>query len=211
MRRLARLAWLMPLAALAGEPAAAPMPAALGVQIEKPAGDGVRFSRGSGVYLGAGRVLTAAHVVAVDPASKAVMVILDGWKVEAGVAAIGLPAADLALVQIPLAALSRQRQAQAGAPMCDGDPAPDQPMVVAAEGMVTPARTVGTAITSEGKSGEGTNLLSTGFHQGSSGGGVFDPVRGCLWGILQMEMSGKTLDLTAFAPARKIKAFLGQP
>ena len=207
MRRL--LALLLPLAAAGGEPANAPMPAALGVQIEKPAGDGVHFSIGSGVHLGNGTILTAAHVVTPDPANKAVTVILDGWKVEATIKIIGKN--DLALIQIPPQALSQQRLAQSQVRICADDAGPNQRVVVASEGKVTPAATISTAITSEGKSGEGTNLLSSGFHHGDSGGGVFDPVRGCLWGIIQMEMTGNNLDLTAFAPAHKITTFLTKP
>jgi hypothetical protein len=205
------LVQLIPVLALAGEPAAAPMPAALGVQVEKPAGDGAHFSIGSGVYLGDGKVLTAAHVVAVDPANKTATVILDGWRVEASIAAIDRDKRDLALLRIPPATLSLLRQTQRPAPLCLGDPPAGRQMLVAAQGMVTPAATVATAITSDGKSGQGTNLLSTGFHQGNSGGGVFDPEQGCLWGIILREMSGSTLDLTAFAPAREIAAFLARP
>jgi hypothetical protein len=209
LRRLAAL--MLPLAAAGGEPAAAPMPAALGVQIEKPAGDGVHFSIGSGVHLGNGTILTAAHVVAPDPANKSVTVILDGWKIEASVKLVAKNNLDLALVQIPPQSLSLQRRAQGAVQVCDDDPGPSQSVVVASEGKVTPASTIATAITSDGKTGSGTNLLSTGFHQGNSGGGVFDPVRGCLWGVILLEMSGNGLDLTAFAPARKIAAFLTQP
>ena len=197
MRRL--LAWVLPFAALGGEPATAPMPAALGVQIEKPAGDGVHFSIGSGVYLGNGVVLTAAHVVTVNPANRSVSVILDGWKVDAAIKSVARNDLDLALLQIPAESLSLLRQTQKPLSVCDNDPIPNQNVAVAAEGKVTLAVAAG------------SDVLAAGFHQGSSGGGVIDPVRGCLWGIVRLEMSNGSLDLTAFVPARQITGFLAQP
>jgi hypothetical protein len=97
---------------------------------------------------------------------------------------------------------------------CAANPGPSQPVAVAAMGTVSDAVTIPSPITSDLQTGTWTNLLSTGYHQGSSGGGVFDPKQGCLWGILAFEPSGPSkpdgrfLDLTAFVPATKIAPFL---
>src|SRR5579859_8017831 len=83
----------------AAEPADAPLAAALGVQIENPAGDNMHFSQGSGVFLGGGLVLTAAHVVKLNPGDQTAKVIMDGWRTTARIAAIA-PGLDAALLKI---------------------------------------------------------------------------------------------------------------
>ncbi len=190
-------------------------PADVGVRLEKPAGDGVHFSQGSGVYLGGGLVLTAAHVLKVDPAHSKVTVLLDGRRVDGVLVSDGeAEKVDLALVKLPDEALSPARLAQPAVPVCAENPGPSQPVVVASMGTVSNAATIATAITSDLQTGGWTNLLSTGYHQGNSGGGVFQPERRCLWGIINLELSGpsitdgRPLDLTAFVPASKIAPFL---
>jgi hypothetical protein len=187
----------------------------LGVRVEKPAGDGKHFSQGSGVFLGDGLVLTAAHVVKVDPGNRKVTVLLDGWRRDGTLVADGQTEnIDLALIKIPSEELDEKRRTQAPVAICAGNPGPSQPVVVASLGTLSNAVTVSTPITSDLQMGSWTNLLSTGYHQGNSGGGVFDPRHGCLWGILNMELSGPSktdgrfLDLTAFVPASKITQYL---
>ena len=213
---------LLLLALLAAAPPAAadPGPAETGVRVEKPAGDGVHFSQGSGVYLGAGLVLTAAHVVKVDPGSPRVTVLLDGRRLDATLVRDGQPdGVDLALLRLPAASLGSARQAQPAVTLCPDNPEPSRPVQVAALGTVRNAFTIPTPLDSEGPrdTGAWTNILATGFKPGSSGGGVFDPRRSCLWGILAVEMSGpskttgRQLDLTAFVPASRIEPFLAAP
>ena len=203
--------WLATSAPALAEPA--PSPADVGVRLEKPVGDGQHFSQGSGILLGDGLVLTAAHVVAVNPASAKAVVVIDGWRVDGTVVKDGQrDNLDLALIRIDPSSVSARRRAQPLLPICVGNPGPNQPVVVAAMGTVTQAATIGTAITSDGQSGNWTNILSTGYHHGNSGGGVFSPGQGCLWGILNIEMSGpingRMVDLTAFVPASKIAPFV---
>jgi len=197
--------------------AAAPGPAETGVRVEKPAGDGQHFSQGSGIYLGGGLVLTAAHVVQVDPASNRVTVLLDGRRIDATQVFDGqADGVDLALLLIPAASLPPARQNQAAVEICSDNPEPSRPAQVAALGAVSNAFTIPTPLNSDGPTdtGQWTNILATGFKPGSSGGGVFDPRHGCLWGILSVEMSGpakstgRRLDLTAFVPASRIAPFL---
>ena len=207
------LLWMAPAAMALADPA--PTPAEVGVRLEKRAGDGQHFSQGSGVFLGDGLVLTAAHVVDVNPDDPKITVVVDGWRIDGAVVQDGQAETeklDLALVKIDQSVLSERRRAQPAVPVCAANPGPSQPVVVASLGTVTQAATISTPITSDGQTGDWTNLLSTGYHHGNSGGGVFSPGRGCLWGIINLELSGpvegRFVDLTAFIPATKIAPFL---
>ena len=160
-------------------------------------------------------MLTVAHVVNVDPDNPRVTVILDGWRIDGTLVSEGQrEKLDLALIKIPPQALSPKRRVQTMVPICSGNPGTSQPVVVASMGVVTAATTISTPITSDGQTGTWTNLLNTGYHHGNSGGGVFSPRDGCLWGIINIELSGPSLedghfiDLTAFVPAAKITPFL---
>lgn len=214
IKRIAALV-LWPLAVFGqAEPLTAAMPAARGVQIEKPAGDHLHFSEGSGVFLGGGLVLTAAHVVTVNAGDPAVSVILDGWKIDSKVASIGINGLDLALLRVDPSTLSIQRQNQPAQAICPSDAAPNQPVAVASEGKVTLSKTVNAPIRSDNFNGDWTDVLDGGYHHGASGGGVFDAQRGCLLGVLTLEASrpagsyGPALDFTRFVPASKIAPFL---
>jgi hypothetical protein len=219
MRAAGFLLLLFPVAALAdseGFPALSP--ADLGVRVEKPVGDGKQFSQGSGVFLGgSGLVLTAQHVVKYDPGNPKVTVLIDGWRRDGALVADGLKeSVDLALIALHPEELGERRRAQPSVSVCAGNPGPSQPVVVAALGTVSNSVTIPSPITSDLQTGTWTNILATGYHQGNSGGGVFDPQHGCLWGILSFELSGnsktdgKFLDLTAFVPASKIAPFLDE-
>jgi len=207
MRKLALLAALAAAPALA-EPQDAALVGALGVQIEKPAGDHVHFSQGSGVYLGNGLVLTAAHVVKVDPANPVSSVVLDGWKTDAKLVALGQGAVDLALLRVDPAELSRQRRDMKPLDICALGTAPNQPVVVAAQGAISLSKTVGAPIRSTTLNGDWSDILATGYGHGASGGGVFDAAKGCLAGILIIEATAPGIELTQFVPAPEIAVFL---
>ena len=214
MRRFL-LTLVMSIAPICATRADAPSPADAGVRVEKPAGDGVHFMQGSGVYLGHGLVLTARHVVSVDSSSATVTVVMDGWRLSGTDIFDGARAnLDLALIRIPMSSLSIARRAQADVSVCRDNPEPSHPVLVAALGTLSIAATIPTPITSEGRTGSWTNILNKGYHRGNSGGGVFKPGERCLWGILETELSGPSLrtgamlDLTAFVPASDISAFL---
>jgi hypothetical protein len=229
MRRLIALLVLLicaPGVARAADAGDAPAtPAELGVRLEKPAGDGVHFSQGSGVFLGNGLVLTAEHVVKYDPAHSAVTVLVDGVRTPGTIVFDGTKEGiDLALVKLGAEVLSVKRLAQTPVHVCEHNPAPSQKVVVAASGAVSDAATIPSPIASQdgtyittGAGGETwTNILSTGYHPGNSGGGVFDPAHLCLWGILSFELGGKlggngpAVDFTAFVPATRIAPFLNE-
>jgi hypothetical protein len=190
------------------EPAEAAMPAALGVQIEKPAGDSVHFSQGSGIFLGDGLVLTAAHVLTPNPQMRTASVIMDGWRTDARLVTTAPAGLDLALLEIAPEDLSLQRRQLPPTALCATGTGPNQPVVVAAQGTVSLSRTVGAPIRSTALNGDWTNILATGYSHGASGGGVFDAQKGCLAGILIIAASGQGIDLTEFLPAAKIAAFL---
>ena len=207
MRKLAIIAALVAAPALA-EPQDAAMVGALGVQIEKPAGDHVHFSQGSGVYLGNGLVLTAAHVVKVDPANPISSVIMDGWKTDAKLVAIGQGVVDLALLKIEPGELSHQRHDMKPLDICTLGTAPNQPVVVAALGSISLSKTVGAPIRSATLNGDWSDILATGYGHGASGGGLFDAAKGCLAGIIIIEATAPGIELTQFVPAPEIAVFL---
>jgi len=207
MWKLAILAALMAAPALA-EPQDAALVGALGVQIEKPAGDHVHFSQGSGVYLGNGLVLTAAHVVKVDPANPISSVIMDGWKTDAKLVAIGQGAVDLALLKIEPGEVSRQRHDMKPLDICTLGTTPNQPVVVAALGSISLSKTVGAPIRSAALNGDWSDILATGYGHGASGGGLFDAAKGCLAGIIIIEATAPGIELTQFVPAPEIAVFL---
>ena len=184
-----------------------------GVRVEMPVGDGKHFSQGSGIFLGSGLVLTAAHVVQVNPNDARVTIILDSRAYQGVVVFDGHQEnLDLALVRTNVQSLPIRRQIQAPVPVCEANPAPNQPVTVSSMGTVTSAATISSAVSTDGQSGTWTNLLSTAYHHGNSGGGVFSSQKGCLWGIITLELSGNVnghfVDMTAFIPATKIAEFL---
>ena len=187
-------------------------PADLGVRVEKAVGDGKTFAQGSGVLIGGGLVVTAAHVVKYNPTDAGVIVLVEGQRVRGRVVfSDAIP--DVALIKVERSAippLSRSRAAT----FCDHDPGPGEPVVVDAIGQVTRSKTIVAPDNPPYRPVDWNATLGTGYHQGSSGGGVFDAVTGCLLGILIYEVSGRVrpsspfIDITRFAPAPQIAAAL---
>ena len=205
MKTLALLLALFSLSASA-EPEGAPMAGALGVQIEKPAGDDVHFLHGSGVFLGGGMVLTAAHVVKINPQDPGATVIMDGWKTAARVAAIAPNGLDLALLKIDPSEISAQRRMLSPVHLCSPPIGANQPVIVASEGQIS------FSVTIPVNTGQGITRLGTGYPHGASGGGIFDASKGCLAGIIIIAdsgtLSGQDIKLTEFIPATQIAPFL---
>lgn len=194
-------------------PVLTPPPPRVGVLIEKVSDHGHVIASGSGVLLSDALILTAAHVVDRDPQNPVVTVILDGWRVGGLVVSSGQSRKlDLALIKIDPTALPLHRVMSANLAICSNNPPPNQAVVVLSKGMTTRSSTM--ALTDNGHIKEWTNVLSTGYHPGNSGGGVFNPALGCLWGILNIEMSGtingRFVDLTSFVPASQISAFVSE-
>lgn len=209
MKRLAALLLALLAALPAGaEPDGAPMAAAFGVELQKSAGDNVYFMHGSGVFLGGGLILTAAHVVKVNPQDPDVTVVMDGWKTNAKVAAIAPNGLDLALLKMEPAEISGQRRALSPVHLCTTPSTANQPVIVTAQGTVSLSKTIAAPIQSPSLNGDWTDILATGYGHGASGGGVFDAGKGCLIGIIIIEATGPGVELTQFLPAAKIAPFL---
>jgi hypothetical protein len=194
-----------------------PLPSEAGVRVEKPTGDGVHYSQGSGVLLGDGLVLTAAHVVKYNPQDPKVTLIMAGWRVDGTLAAIGGPdSIDLALVKTSRAAIPVALRDLAPVTICSHNPGISTPVTVAALGEVSAAMTVATPAKPRGPDNAWANMLTTPYHQGASGGGVFDAREGCLAGVLIEEVSGYVkpdtpfVDMTVFIPALDIAAFVAK-
>ncbi|MEI6558716.1 MAG: serine protease [Rhodospirillaceae bacterium] len=201
----------------AGTAGAEPPDAAhLGVRVEKPVGDGKLFSQGSGVLIGDGLVLTAAHVVRYNPADPRVTVLVEGRRVVGRLALIDrTTGADIALIRIERAALPAESRNR-GVTLCERDPGIDAPVVVASMGEVTRSTIVAAPDKPASKPGDWATTLATGYHHGNSGGGVFDAGTGCLLGIMTTEISGRIrpdapfLDVTRFTPAPDLAGFVGR-
>jgi len=206
--------------ALPAQAAQPPSPEQAMMHVQKDAGDGTQFSHGSGVYLGGGLVLTAAHVVTVNPGHPEVKVmgrehqiidaevVFDGTRLE--------PDLDLALIRIDPSRLPVSRLAQEAVPVCPSNPLPSRPVTVAAEDRISQSSTFPQAMERRNNGADQTsgwtNILSTGYHHGASGGGVYDPASGCLEGIISLELgnAAQNIDLTVFIPASRITPFLNQ-
>lgn len=196
---------------------AQPHPADVGLQVEKPAGDGKLFSQGSGVLVGDGMVLTAAHVIAVNPQDPKVTVFLDNQRVPGIVAFSGqTDHVDLALIRVDPMALPPARRGLEAMSVCSKNPGPAQHFVVAAMGKISEETTLLRADPPKDPSDHGaySTMLAAGHPKGASGGGVFDPQQGCLAGILVADgvfntnIPGVPHEVTIFLPASDITAFL---
>ena len=162
---------------------------------------------GSGVYLGSGLIVTAAHLV--DPNSP----------MSATVAGVTLPATilkheseiDLSLLQLDKSKLPAD-PALPDVPLCRAPPWPGDPVIVADATAISNSRIA---------SPQGNILLRHRFPTlisdvattGNSGSGVFDPVRKCLLGIISAKLTvtseaGPKDVAKYFVPAEQVRSFV---
>jgi hypothetical protein len=177
---------------------------------------------GFGIYLGEGRVLTAAHVVG-HPTQGNPSVEIAGRILEASVVREGeFETVDLTLLRVdPLmlpASLGLRLM-----PLCEAPPRAGQPVVVATpEALSTSHILSPKALPPNLRESHFDTLIADVATTGNSGSGVFDPVNRCLMGIMsrkiqiatvgKQDLGGKPnmVDLAKyFVPAQQIGPFIG--
>ncbi|MFT8246710.1 trypsin-like peptidase domain-containing protein [Roseomonas sp. BN140053] len=220
--RAGRAMLLLLLPAACAAPAAPAGPGQPAVRLSASFGAGC-VARGAAVFLGEGRFLTAAHLVdgsLTPPACDGpprLALLLGDRAVAARVERLGQsevdPAEglryrgghDLALLaaEEPLPALPGLRAARP----CAGDPGPGRPVAVA-----TPRRSARTTVVAQAPEADpafGTYAeLQLRLEPGESGGGAFDPVSGCLLGVVSHREEGEPG--TRVVPPAAIRAFLAE-
>lgn len=212
---IAAVLFLLPAAGTAN---ANPKPVDVGLQVEKPAGDGKLFSQGSGVLIGDGLVLTAAHVIAVNPQDPKVTVFIDNQRVPGTVAFTGQNEhLDLALIKVDPSALPATRRGLEAVNVCSRNPGPAQSFTIAWMGKTSEEKTLLRADPpKEGDQGPVSTMLAAGHPKGASGGGIFDPQQGCLAGVMVADgtfgvnIPGVPHEVTVFLPASKVDGFLAE-
>lgn len=183
----------------------------------------VRFPKGdwagNGVYLGNGRVLTAAHVI--GDFWQIMRVQIAGQSLPTGVIKRGkFSGVDLALLSIDddkLPVSLRLRRIS----ICQGEPQPGQPVTVAVPASVAPSRVIAPTMLPRNLAAKYRTAISDVATTGNSGSGVFDSWKECLLGIISGKISGTQVSRTSlslkpvqrdiakfFVPASQIAAFL---
>jgi len=165
---------------------------------------------GSGVYLGSGLIITAAHLV--DPNSQ----------MSATVGGVTLPATvlrhgsfeeiDLSLLQVDKSKLPAN-PALPDMPLCQAPPWPGDPVIVADATAITKSRIASPQGLNFLMRRRFSTLISDVATTGNSGSGVFDPVRKCLLGIMSAKLTGTSeagpKDFAKyFVPAEEVRSFV---
>ena len=165
---------------------------------------------GSGVYLGSGLIVTAAHLV--DPNSP----------MSATVAGATLPATvlkhgsfeeiDLSLLQVDKGKLPAD-PALPDTPLCRAPPWPGDPVIVADATAITKSRIASPQGLNFLARRRFSTLISDVATTGNSGSGVFDPVRKCLLGIISVKLTvtseaGPKDVAKYFVPAEEVRSFV---
>ncbi len=163
---------------------------------------------GSGVYLGSGLIVTAAHLV--DPNSP----------MSATVAKVTLPATilkhgseiDLSLLKIDKDKLPANPPLP-DTPLCRAPPWPGDPVLVADATDITKSRIASPQGLNFLMRRRFSTLISDVATTGNSGSGVFDPVRKCLLGIISVKLTGTSetgpKDFAKyFVPAEEVRSFV---
>lgn len=174
---------------------------------------------GYGVYLGAGLILTAAHVAG-DVAQTKPHVLIAGQDLPATLVKQGsLESVDLTLLSVDGTKLPASLQIRR-VPLCKRAPYAGEKVVVAVPEGTAPSRILPRqAIPAELRDRFDTTIADVAT-TGNSGSGVFDAVDLCLLGIMSRKISiirpplklggqARTTDIAKyFVPATAIKAFI---
>ncbi len=179
---------------------------------------------GAVVHLGAGRFVTAAHVVdgsvqrlrgSCPPGPAAVALTIRGSPVPVALLRAGRDRVDpregqryLAAEDVALLRATGAMPSLGAATPCAADPTPG-----AAALLVTPRRSLRTRISGTFRDPDpafGTYLeVPVTLEPGESGGAVFDAASGCLAGLVSHRDVGSTTPTTRIVPASVIRRFPG--
>jgi hypothetical protein len=173
---------------------------------------------GYGIYLGSGRVITAAHVSEgrADPS-----VVIDGVTLDATYLIRGaFEGVDVSLLAVD----ERLVPARVGLrrmELCDTPALPGQDVAVAVPEGVAHSRILPPKLLPKVAKGRFETLIADVATTGNSGSGVFDTVKGCLMGIMSRKIQVPVVNVKDarrsqtmvdfakyFVPAAEIKAFL---
>jgi hypothetical protein len=153
------------------------------------AADPATRANGSGVYLGDGRVLTAAHVLGRGPAGRPVTVLVAGLRLPAVIRREGdLDGIDASLITLDPAALPPERRALPPLALC-----PRLPPVGTTVTVATPTRSFAPRLLPATLlPGPLAARMPTLVEEvdANSGSPVFDPVAFCLLGLISQRIEG---------------------
>jgi hypothetical protein len=164
---------------------------------------------GSGVYLKAGLIITAA----LTDADANMGVHIAGVALPASVVKQGsFEDVDLSLLSVDqekLPARIRQFQMQ----LCEAPPWPGDPVIVVDFGKATRSHIISPQVLPYAQRSKFSTLIGDVATTGNSGSGVFDPNRKCLLGIMSRKFmvgtTGNQKDVAKyFVPATKIREFI---
>ena len=176
---------------------------------------------GAGIYLGHGKILTAAHVV--GRLTQSVFVIVDKKPLAAQILKRGAyEDVDVTLLSVETPSLPRALRDLAPLQLCVDAPIPGEQVTVVAPGNVEDSVIVPASVLPPELAGTLTTLIRDVYTTGNSGAGVFDPELDCLMGIMsrkierdyRQDVNGVSTPMKAgiakyFVPASQIRAFLG--
>ena len=160
---------------------------------------------GSGVYLGNGLVITAAHVTSAERSG----VRIDGLTVPTRLLKAGVfPQLDLSLFSMDQGKIPDSLRERRMA-LCQEQPPVGAPVILAApQGITRPSIASPMLIPPEYRTKNST-LISEGSTDGKSGSGVFDAEKKCLLGILSLKFRIANKDVASyFVPADTIRSFI---
>ncbi|MFD2233838.1 trypsin-like peptidase domain-containing protein [Phaeospirillum tilakii] len=153
------------------------------------AADPATRANGSGVYLGDGRVLTAAHVLGRGPAGRPVTVLVAGVRLPAVIRREGdLDGIDASLISLDPAALPPERRALPPLALCPRLPPVGTLVAVATPTRRFSPRLLPATLLPEPLASRMPTLVEE--VDANSGSPVFDPVAFCLLGLITRRIEG---------------------
>jgi len=151
---------------------------------------------GTGIYLGKGLVITAAHVVHGTPGVRIAGLDLPASVIKQG----AFEDVDLTLLSIDAQRLPARLQLLSLS-LCQNPPWPDDPVIVAVPEATAPSHIMSPSLLPPAVRSKFSTVISDVATTGNSGSGVFDTRSKCLLGI----MSRKIMAGAADEPASRLK------